>query len=399
MLLIWATKMVTIFLPVSFAFHVGEFVGVHYEGLAVVFGDHVKNDTGDDEQESDDDQHDGADERGEVGDHAGAHELRGDPAAQNQSDDSDEQAKSSEERQRLVFADHAEDGAHDLDAVAHRVELGHGAGGPVAVLYGHFVQSQVVVQRVDGHFRLDLEAAREHGVGFDEGEAERAVTGHDVSDVRAEQVVDGAADKAVAEVVERTLVLLEVCGGEAVADDHVVAFEHLGNHAGRSVGGVGVVAVGHHVHVRVDVFEHGADDVAFALAWLLAYDGTFRSGDLGGAVGGVVVVYVDGRVGQRRTEVAHHLADGHLFVIARQQHGDGWVLLFRHDFNIYIYVNKMWPFVREWSSERCSPTFLVAFPVRSTPEREAFQGLGNGFIVREQPKTCIIGEVYAIGKR
>ena len=33
---------------------------------------------------------------------------------------------------RLVFADHAEDGAHDLDAVAYRVELGDGAFRPVA---------------------------------------------------------------------------------------------------------------------------------------------------------------------------------------------------------------------------------------------------------------------------
>ena len=39
-----------------------ELVGVHYEGLAVVFGDHVEDDAGDDEQQSDDDQHDGADQ-------------------------------------------------------------------------------------------------------------------------------------------------------------------------------------------------------------------------------------------------------------------------------------------------------------------------------------------------
>lgn len=75
-------------------------------------------------------------------------------------------------------------------------------------------------------------------------------------------MVDGAAHETVGEIVERALILLEVCGGEAVADHHVVAFEHLGDHVGRGVGGIGVVAVGHHVHVRVDVFEHGADDVA-----------------------------------------------------------------------------------------------------------------------------------------
>ena len=44
----------------------------------------------------------------------------------------------------LVFADHAEDGAHDPDAVAYGVQLGYGAFGPVAVLDRHLVESQVV---------------------------------------------------------------------------------------------------------------------------------------------------------------------------------------------------------------------------------------------------------------
>ena len=89
--------------------------------------------------------------------------------------------------------------------------------GAVAVLDWHLIESQVVVQRVDGHLRLNLETTREHGIGLDEGEAERAVSGHDVGDMRTEQVVDGAAHETVAEIVERALILLEVCGGEAVA--------------------------------------------------------------------------------------------------------------------------------------------------------------------------------------
>lgn len=59
----------------------------------------------------------------------------------------------------------------------------------------------------------------------------------------------------------------QIGGGEAVADHHVVAFENLGDHRGRRVGRVRVVAVSHHVHVRVDVLEHGADHVALALPW------------------------------------------------------------------------------------------------------------------------------------
>lgn len=44
--------------------------------------------------------------------------------SQDQPDDAEEKPESAEERQRLVFADHTEDGAHDLDAVADGVKLG-----------------------------------------------------------------------------------------------------------------------------------------------------------------------------------------------------------------------------------------------------------------------------------
>lgn len=187
---------------------------------------------------------------------------------------------------------------------------------------------------MDCHLGLDFEAAREHGIGLDEREAERPVSGHDIGDMRIEQAVDGTADQPVAEVVEGPLVLLEVGGGKPVADDHVVSVEHLGDHGRGRVGRVGVVAVGHHVHVRVDVLEHGADDVALALARLPADDRAFGLGDLGGAVRGVVVVHVDGRIRQGVLEVAHHLADGDLLVVAGEEYGNGGIIIcFRHIYN------------------------------------------------------------------
>ena len=133
---------------------------------------------------------------------------------------------------------------------------------------------------MDGHLGLDFEAAREHGIGLDEREAERPVSGHDVGDMRIEQAVDGTADQPVAEVVEGPLVLLEVGGGEPVADDHVVAVEHLGHH--------------------------------------------------GGAVGGVVVVHVDRSIRQRGLEVAHHLADRDLLVKTRKKHRNGRLIILEH---------------------------------------------------------------------
>ena len=87
-------------------------------------------------------------------------EVHGHAAAQHDADDTEDDAKSAEERQWLVFANHAEDGAHYLDAVAHGVKLADGSGRTVAVLNWHLVEVQVVVQRVDGHFGFDLKPAR-----------------------------------------------------------------------------------------------------------------------------------------------------------------------------------------------------------------------------------------------
>ena len=67
-----------------------DFVGVDDEGFAVVLGHDVQDDAGDDEQEPRDDQHHRADQRGEVGDHAGLGEFEGDGAAEHNADDADD---------------------------------------------------------------------------------------------------------------------------------------------------------------------------------------------------------------------------------------------------------------------------------------------------------------------
>ena len=148
----------------------GETVGLDDERLAVVLGHDVKDDTRHEQQQPGDDKHDRSDQRGESGHHAGVPEVHRHRAAQHDAKDAEDTADAAEERERLVFADHAENGAHHLDAVAHGVKLADGSGRTVAVLNWHLEQTQVVVQRVDGHFGFDLEAARQHGVGFDEGE-------------------------------------------------------------------------------------------------------------------------------------------------------------------------------------------------------------------------------------
>lgn len=169
-------------------------VGVYDKGLSVVLGDDIEDDTRHDEQEACDDEHDRTDERGESCHDAGMHEIDADRDGQNQPDDAEEKPEPAEERQRLVFADHPEDGAHDLDAVAHGIKLGNRTFRPVPVLDRHLVESQIIVQAVDRHLGLDLETAGKNRIGFGECERECAISGHDVGDVCAEQSVDRAAD-------------------------------------------------------------------------------------------------------------------------------------------------------------------------------------------------------------
>lgn len=163
-----------------------ESVRIDDEGFAVVLGDDVEDDARHNEQKPRDDEHDRAYERGESGHNAGMHEVDADRDGQNQPDDAEEKPEPAEERQRLVFADHAEDGAHDLDAVADGVKLGNRALGPIPVLNRHLIKPKIVVQAVDRHFGLDLETAGEHRIGLGERERERAIPGHDVGDVCTE---------------------------------------------------------------------------------------------------------------------------------------------------------------------------------------------------------------------
>ncbi len=68
-------------------------------------------------------------------------EVHGHAAAQYDADDAEDGSEPSKERQRLVFADHAEDGAHHLDAVTHGVKFADGAFRAVTILNRHLEQT------------------------------------------------------------------------------------------------------------------------------------------------------------------------------------------------------------------------------------------------------------------
>ena len=187
---------------------------------------------------------------------------------------------------------------------------------------------------MDGHLGFDLEAAGQYRIGFDEREREGTVAGHDVGDVRVEQFIDGTTHETVAEVMERTLVLLEVGGAQPIADHHIAAFENFVHHGRGCVRGVGVVTIRHDVHVGVDVFEHGADHIAFALARFLADDCALAGRDFRRAVGGVVVIHVNVGIRQCCFEIAYHLADGDFLVVTRKKYRDGWLSFLVHGISV-----------------------------------------------------------------
>ena len=94
--------------------------------------------------------------------------------------------------------------------------------------------------------------------------------------------------------MERTLVLLEVCGAQTIADNHVVALKHFGHHVRRGIGRVGVISIRHHIHVSINILEHGSHHITFALPWFFTHHGTLSSSDFSGTIGGVVVVHIYG---------------------------------------------------------------------------------------------------------
>jgi len=213
---------------------------------------------------------------------------------------------------RFICSEQLCNGAEDLESVRVCVELGFAALGPVAVLDYHVLHGHVLVDGVNAHLRLDLKTSGQNRERLDELEAEGSVACHDVFYVALKQSVDECPDHAVAEIVERPLVLFKVSGRQSVTDDHVdLTVEDFGYHLGGELRRVRVVSVDHQITLRVDLAEHAADDIAFALLVFISDDGAGILCDLGRAVCGVVVVDVDYTSrGENRSEVFDYFRYG-----------------------------------------------------------------------------------------
>lgn len=172
---------------------------------------------------------------------------------------------------------------------------------------------------MDGELGLDLEALAQDGERLDERLAHGAVTRHDVFEAVAVDPLDHGTDQVVSEAMEGALVLLGVGAvGETVAHGHIrlAHKDGVAERAGR-LGGIRVVAVDHQIAARIDVAKHLAAHVALSLAWFEAHRGTVLQGNLGRAVGRVVIVNVDRGPWELAVEIVYNLANSDGLVVTR----------------------------------------------------------------------------------
>ncbi len=81
------------------------------------------------------------------------------------------------------------------------------------------------------------------------------------------------------------------CGGDAAARNDVEPLvDQLGGELRRGAGIIGVVAIDQDINIGLDIGEHAAHDIAFALTRLGADDGASLAGARHRLVFGIVVV-------------------------------------------------------------------------------------------------------------
>ena len=200
-------------------------------------------------------------------------------------------------------------------------QLAFGACGALAEFGLHLVGRHFELERVDRQLGLDLEPARHHGEGFDEAAREHAVAAQHVGETVAEDPAHQAGQQLVAHVVAGPVhVDLALLAG---AHHHVepVAPQQF-DHASCGCRLVSVVGIAHQVDIGLDIGEHPAHHVAFALLGLAPHDRARFGGDPACVVGRIVVVDVNRRFGQRGAEIGDHFRDSLRLVVAWQQDRD-----------------------------------------------------------------------------
>ena len=174
---------------------------------------------------------------------------------------------------------------------------------------------------MNSEFGFDRKAFRREGEALDKAAREDAIARKHVRQLDAEQPGGEACQQPVSQHMTRAIgggVGVYAAGCEQVA----AGFAHHLHHAGRRARVISVVAIHQNINVGLDVGKHAAHDIALALTRLGTDHGARRARHFYGVVPGIVVIDIDDGFRQRGAEIAHHLGDGRLFVVARHQNGD-----------------------------------------------------------------------------
>src|SRR5687767_10023705 len=219
----------------------------------------MKDEPSADEQRSEQDER-----RGE--DAGGLGKVDGRRYAKNQGDRDADETQTTEEGEWLVRTEQVKDLEADREAIAVRPQLGEAALGSRAVFDVHLGDRHVVEERLDGHLRLDLEAARDNWQDPRDLGRERAVARENVCQPRAPNDADDLAEDHVARVME-TPERASLGTTQPRAYDHVArTIEDRLDEVRDAVRRVRRVRVEHDVDISFDPLEHRANDVAFSLA-------------------------------------------------------------------------------------------------------------------------------------
>ncbi len=193
--------------------------------------------------------------------------------------------------------------------------------GSVAIVHNHIFNLHIIVDRMDGHFRLYLKTCGKHWESFYKAVAERAVPCHNVLDITMEKPVDAAAHDGVAKIVERSFILRKISGGKPVSHHHVRAVEkHLIHHFPRILHGIGIVSVHHDIALRLYLAEHSAHHISFSLHMLIADHRTGIPRKFYRSIAGIIIVDIDHCLRQCLSGIPNYLRNSLFLIITGNQY-------------------------------------------------------------------------------
>ena len=109
-----------------------------------------------------------------------------------------------------VYPEKMQDGVDHPDSVRIGIELADTSLRTIPVFDDSILDIQVSVRGMDGHLRFDLKAFGKNREGFDKAEVEGPVAGHDVPDIRLEEMVDSLSHKSVSKIMKQPFVFFKI---------------------------------------------------------------------------------------------------------------------------------------------------------------------------------------------